>query len=238
VVDDLATRTSGLILVVGPTGSGKTTTLNYLIDVINKTRRGKVVTIEDPIEFEHSHNRCVVTQIEVGTDTLSFASCLRHVLRLDPDVIVVGEMRDLDTIETALTAAETGHLVIATLHTPNAASTFDRIIGSFSGERQAQVTMQLAASLQCVIAQRLIPTISKERRVLATEVVMASAAVSSLVRENRVHQLYNTIIASRKDGMHSLEESLNELYRRGEISYDQALVNSVRHQVMKDILKG
>ncbi len=236
VVDDLATRTSGLILVTGPTGMGKTTTLNYLIDIINNTRRGKIVTIEDPIEFEHAHNRCIVTQIEVGTDTLSFASCLRHVLRLDPDVIVIGEMRDLDTIETALTAAETGHLVIATLHTPSAVATFDRIIGSFSGEKQAQVTMQLASCLQCVIAQRLIPTISKEKRVLATETVMAAPAVSNLVREGRVHQLYNVIASSRKEGMHSLEDSLHDLYSKGQISYDQALVNSVRQDVMKDLL--
>lgn len=236
VVHDLVKLTSGLIIVTGPTGTGKTTTMNTMIDLINASRRCRIITIEDPVEFEHQHRKSLVTQIEVGTDTLSFSSCLRHVLRLDPDVICVGEMRDLETIETALTAAETGHLVIATLHTPNSVTTVDRITGCFDGERQRQVILQFSSTLQAIIAQRLVPTVDKERRVLAGEVLLATTAVRSIIRENRAYQLYNAIASSRREGMISLEESLADLYRRGRISYDQALLNSVRTDVIKDLL--
>ncbi|MBN2452508.1 MAG: PilT/PilU family type 4a pilus ATPase [Lentisphaeria bacterium] len=236
ILRDLVQLTSGLVIVTGPTGMGKTTTMNFMIDLINATRRCRVITIEDPVEYEHRHRKSVVTQIEVGTDTASFSSCLRHVLRLDPDVICVGEMRDLETIETALTAAETGHLVIATLHTPNAVTTVDRITGCFDGERQRQVILQLASTLEAIVAQRLIPTVDKERRVLAIEVLLASTAVRSIIRENRAHQLYNAISSGRREGMIALEESLADLYKRGLISYDQAIVNSVRGDVIKDLL--
>lgn len=237
ITEKLCRLTSGLVIVTGPTGTGKTTTMNYMIDLINASRACRIITIEDPVEFEHRHRRAIVTQIEVGTDTRSFSSCLRHVLRLDPDVICVGEMRDLDTIETTLTAAETGHLVIATLHTPNAVSTVDRITGCFDGERQRQVILQLASTLQAIIAQRLVPTVDRDRRVLATEVLVANTAMRSVIRENRGHQLFNIISSGRREGMISLEESLANLYRRGMITYDQALLNSVRADVLTDLLK-
>ncbi|MFT5127471.1 MAG: twitching motility protein PilT [Rhodothermales bacterium] len=238
IVDKLANKTSGFIIITGPTGMGKTTTMNYLIDLINATRRGKIITIEDPVEFEHRHRKSIITQIEVGTDTHSFAACLRHVLRLDPDVVCVGEMRDLDTIETALTAAETGHLVIATLHTPNAVSTIDRIIGCFDGVRQPHVIMQLASSIEAIIDKRLIPSIDKERRVLATEVLVANTAIRSIIRESRMHQIYNAIASGRELGMHSLEESLASLYQRGLISLDQALANAVRPDELRGLLRS
>ncbi len=238
VVADLVKLSSGLIIVTGPTGMGKTTTLNYMIDYINSTRRGKIVTIEDPVEFEHSHRKSIVTQIEVGTDTLTFAHCLRHVLRLDPDVICIGEMRDLDTMETALTAAETGHLVIATLHTPSAVTTVERIASAFDGPRQPQVIFQMSNVLQAVVAQRLIPKVDRRGRVLATEVLVATDAVRSVIRENRVHQLGN-IIATSKVGthMHTLESSLVRLYKAGAITYDMALANAPHPEHIRDVLK-
>jgi twitching motility protein PilT len=237
VLEKLANKTSGFVIITGPTGMGKTTTMNYLIDLINATRRCKIITIEDPVEFEHHHRKSIVTQIEVGTDTHSFAACLRHVLRLDPDVVCVGEMRDLDTIETALTAAETGHLVIATLHTPNAIATIDRIIGCFDGVRQPNVIMQLASSIEAVVAQRLIPSIDKKRRVLATEVLVANTAIRSIIRESRMHHVYNAIASGRELGMHTLEESLASLYQRGMISLDLALANAVRPDELRTLLR-
>ena len=237
VVERLAALTSGLVIVTGPTGMGKTTTLNYMIDIINRTRRGKIITIEDPVEFEHPHRKCLVTQIEVGTDTLSFARCLRHVLRLNPDVICIGEMRDLDTMETALTAAETGHLVIATLHTPNAVSTIERIAFAFDGPRQALVVFQLATTLQGVIAQRLIPRLDKQGRVLATEVLIANDAVRNIIREKRLHQLHNVVATSKtEDGMHTLESSLADLYQRGLITYDAALAQATDPEQLRSLV--
>ena len=236
---ELTKLTSGLILVTGPTGMGKTTTLNYMIDSINSSRRCKIVTIEDPVEFEHPHRKSIITQIEVGTDTLTFAHCLRHVLRLDPDVICIGEMRDLDTIETALTAAETGHLVIATLHTPNTSSTVERIVSAFEGSRQPQIIYQLASSLQGVIAQRLVPTIDRSSRVLASEVLIATDAVRNIIRENRAHQIYNVISTSKHDShMHTMESSLMDLYLGGKISYETALLNASNTDYMKHLLHG
>ena len=237
VVHRLAERTSGLILITGPTGMGKTTTLNYFIDLINSSRRAKIVTIEDPVEFEHQHRRSIITQIEVGTDTYDFAHCLRHVLRLDPDVIAVGEMRDLETMETALAAAETGHLVLATLHTPSAAGTVERIVSSFEGSRQPQVVLQLASTLQGVIAQRLIPSVDKTRRVLATEVLLANDAVRNTIRDLRTHQLHNVIATSKSIGMHLMEEDLAELYREGMITLDQALANADMPDRVEALLK-
>ena len=218
VVDKLITNTSGLILVTGPTGSGKTTTLNYMIDGINKSKNGKIVTIEDPVEFEHRHQRSIITQIEVGTDTNSFSSFLTSVLRLDPDVIVIGEMRDLETISTALTSAETGHLVLATLHTPSATGTAERIINVFPGDKQSQVALQVASTLLAVVSQRLVPTYDKQGRVLATEVMVGSTAVRNQIRDREFHKLTNSIQTGSKMGMHSLEHSLLELYRGGTIT--------------------
>lgn len=226
IVNEFAMKSSGLVLVTGPTGMGKTTTLNYMIDLINTTRRSKIVTIEDPVEFEHEHRKSIVVQIEVGTDTMSFQHCLRHVLRIDPDVICVGEMRDLDTMETALTAAETGHLVFATLHTPSAYGTVERIVSSFDGSRQGQVVMQLASVLQGVIAQRLLPSVDKTHRVLATEVLVATGAVRNIIREYNIQQLRNAILSSRKEGAHTIEDSLANLYKRGAITIDTAHQNA------------
>ncbi len=235
-VDRLIEMGSGLVLVTGPTGVGKTTTMNYMIDAVNRARRGKIITIEDPVEFEHAHKKCVVTQIEVGTDTNSFAHCLRHVLRLDPDVIAIGEMRDLDTMETALTAAETGHLVLATLHTPNAVSTVERIVSSFEGSRQSQVALQLSTTLQGVIAQRLVPGVDRQRRLLATEVLLATDAARAIVREGRAHKLYNVISTSRAVGMHTMEDSLAGLYRRGEITLDSACAASISPERLQQLI--
>lgn len=236
VVEKLAERTAGLIIITGPTGMGKTTTMNYMIDLINASRRAKIVTIEDPVEFDHRHRRSIITQIEVGTDTNTFAHCLRHVLRLDPDVIAVGEMRDLDTMETALTAAETGHLVLATLHTPSAAGTIERIVGSFDGSRQPQIILQLASTLLGAIAQRLIPSADKKRRILATEVLLANSAVRNMIRENKLHQIPNAILAGRAAGMHTLEDSLADLYRKGLVTYDHALAAANSPAQLRSIL--
>lgn len=237
VIDQLCERLSGLVLITGPTGVGKTTTLNYMIDVINSSRRCKIITIEDPVEFEHKHRKSIVTQIEVGTDTKGFASCLRHVLRLDPDVIVIGEMRDQETIETALTAAETGHLVLATLHTPSAVGTVERIVSVFGGERQAQAQLQVANTLQGIIAQRLIPTVDKKKRVLAAEVLLTSLAVQNIIREERLHQLQNIIATSRNIGMRTMEDSLAELYLTGQITLNRAYAAANNQQEIERLLK-
>ncbi len=236
VVKDLVSLTSGLIIVTGPTGSGKTTTLNYLIDAINSSRRCKIITIEDPVEYEHRHRKSIVVQIEVTTDTLSFASCLRNVLRLDPNVICIGEMRDIETMETALAAADTGHLVLATLHTPNAVGTVERIMGCFEGGRQGQVILQLSSTLQAVIAQRLLPNVDRTGRVLACEVLLGTNAVRNMVRERNVHLIQNTIATSRALGMQTMEESLASLYRRGLITYSDALAHANDPSVLQRML--
>ncbi len=237
VLEDLARRASGLILITGPTGMGKTTTMNYLLDLINATRRCRIITIEDPVEFEHHHRKSIITQIEVGTDTNSFAGCLRHVLRLDPDVIAIGELRDMETIATALTAAETGHLVVATLHTPSAAGTAERIIGSFEGSAQAQVSYQLSSTLLAVIAQRLVPSVDKEKQILATELMLATEAIRHQIREGAFHHLLNTIAGNRALGMHTMEYSLGKLYQEGLISLDQAMANANHPRMLKEQLR-
>jgi len=236
LVDELCKKRSGLVVVTGPTGVGKTTTLNYMVDAINATRRCKIVTIEDPVEFEHHHRKSIICQIEVTTDTLSFSRCLRHVLRLDPDVICIGEMRDIDTMETALTAAETGHLVIATLHTPNAVRTVERIVGSFEGGRQRQVVLQLSSVLEAVIAQRLVPTVDRRSRVLACEILIATNAVRNLIRESNLHQLQNAIVTGRAAGMNTMEDALARLYRDGLISLDQAVSNANQPDELRRML--
>jgi len=227
-LDELARKPNGLVLITGPTGAGKTTTLNYLVDLINNERRCKIVTIEDPIEFVHQNKRAIVVQQEVLTDVRSFNRALIHVLRQDPDVIVVGEMRDYEAISTALTAAETGHLVLATMHSPNVSHALERIIGVFEGSAQKQIILQLSNALQGIIAQDLLPATDRTRRVLAYELLIASGAVRNLIRENQLHQLENTLQMGRKDGMVLMDNCLYDLYCKCLISYDTA-ISRARH---------
>ncbi len=227
-IDDLARRPNGLVLVTGPTGAGKTTTLNYMVDLINSERRCKIVTIEDPIEFVHENKRAIVVQQEVLGDVRSFNRALIHVLRQDPDVIVVGEMRDYEAISTALTAAETGHLVLATMHSPNVAHALERIVGVFDGNAQRQIILQLANALQGIIAQELLPAADRTRRVLAYEMVIANNAVRNLIRENQLHQMENSIQTGRKEGMLLMDNCLYDLYCKCLITYDTA-VSRARH---------
>ena len=227
-IDDLARKPNGLVLVTGPTGAGKTTTLNYMVDLINSERRCKIVTIEDPIEFVHANKRAIVVQQEVLTDVRSFNRALIHVLRQDPDVIVVGEMRDFEAISTALTAAETGHLVLATMHSPNVSHALERIVGVFEGSAQRQIILQLSNALQGIIAQELLPAADRTRRVLAYELIVANNAVRNLIRENQIHQLENTIQTGRKDGMTLMDNCLYDLYCKCLITYDTAL-SRARH---------
>jgi twitching motility protein PilT len=229
IVNDLLQHPSGLILITGPTGSGKTTTLNYMIDYINSTRSGKIITIEDPIEYVHEHKKGIIVQQELHTDIVSFQSGLHHVLRQDPDVIGIGEMRNMDTIATALTAAETGHLVIATLHTSSVTQTIERIIGIFPPGQQQQIVLQLASSLQGVIAQQLIPSIDKNHRVLAYEILLATPGVRHVLRSNEGHKLYSMLETGSKQGMCTMDSSLCTHYDHGEISYD-ALMSRVVQQ--------
>ena len=227
-LEELARKPNGLVLITGPTGAGKTTTLNYLVDLINSERRCKIVTIEDPIEFVHANKRAIVVQQEVLTDVRSFNRALVHVLRQDPDVIVVGEMRDYEAISTALTAAETGHLVLATMHSPNVAHALERIIGVFEGSAQRQIILQLSNALQGIIAQDLLPATERTRRVLAYELLIANGAVRNLIRENQFHHLENTLQTGRKEGMVLMDNCLYDLYCKCLISYVTA-VSRARH---------
>jgi twitching motility protein PilT len=222
-IDDLARKPNGLVLITGPAGSGKTTTLNYMVDLINSERRCKIVTIEDPIEFVHRNNRAVVVQQEVHTDTHSFHRALLHVLRQDPDVIVVGEMRDHETIATALTAAETGHLVLATMHSPSVVQAVERVVGVFDGPAQRQIILQLSNALQGIISQELLPSVDRTQRVLACELLVASGAARSLLRENQLHLLENTMQTSGRDGMVLMDNSIYDLYTHCRVSYDTAV---------------
>jgi twitching motility protein PilT len=220
---DLTERPRGLVLVTGPTGSGKSTTLASLIDEINRTRSAHILTIEDPIEFLHPHRRCIVNQREIGTDAPGFAGALRAALRQDPDVILLGEMRDLETIATALTAAETGHLVFGTLHTRGAAGTIDRIIDVFPAEQQSQVRAQVAGALQAVVTQALLPTADGQGRIAAVEILLPDDAVRNLIRQGKVEQIYSVMQTGTVRGMQTMEQSLCELVLRGAISTDVAL---------------
>lgn len=226
VLEDLTRLSSGLILVTGQTGMGKTTTLNYMIDCINRTRRTKIVTIEDPIEFVHENARSIVIQQEVMTDVRSFRDALTHVLRQDPDVIVIGEMRNLETIETALTAAETGHLVLATLHTPDSVQTIQRIYSVFPAEHQNSIIAQISNSLQAVVAQKLLPRADGQGQVLATEVCIATNPVRNHIRSREAHQIYSEMQTGRKHRMQTMDSALLELYQQGEITYDTAISNA------------
>jgi twitching motility protein PilT len=234
IIDDLTRLANGLILVTGPTGVGKTTTLNYMIDKINRQRRTKIITIEDPIEFVHDNLQSIVIQQEVETDVHSFREALVHSLRQDPDIIVIGEMRDLPTMETALTAAETGHLVLATLHTPDSVQTLQRIFSVFPAGQQNSIITQLSNSLQAIIAQNLLPRANGKGRVLASEVCIANHAIRNLIREQKFHQLYSEIQVGRRQQMQTMDAALLDLYQRGEITYDIALSyarepNAIRH---------
>ena len=216
----------GLVLVTGPTGSGKSTTLASIVDLANRTRRDHIMTVEDPIEFLHEHKSCVVNQREVGEDTRSFAEALKHALRQDPDIILVGELRDLETISIALTAAETGHLVFATLHTQDAAQTIDRVIDVFPADQQHQVRAMLAGALQGVVCQTLCKRADGQGRAVATEVMMATPAIRNLIREGKTHQIYSSLQAGAQHGMHTLDQHLAELVRVGVITYEHAVEKS------------
>ncbi len=233
---ELTTKPRGLVLLTGPTGSGKSTTLAALIDEINRTRSDHILTIEDPIEFVHAHKRCVVNQREIGVDATGFAHALRAALRQDPDVILVGEMRDLETISTALTAAETGHLVFATLHTQSAPSTIDRIIDVFPSEQQEQVRVQIATSLQGIVTQALLRTADADGRVPALEVLFPDDAVRNLIRQGKVEQIYSVMQTSTTRGMQTLEQSLAELVLRRVITKDTALGASSRRNQLDALL--
>ncbi|MCW2672345.1 MAG: twitching motility protein [Frankiales bacterium] len=222
-VSNFAMLPRGFVLVTGPTGSGKSTTLAAVIDLANRQRRDHIMSVEDPIEFLHEHKGCLVNQREVGEDTHSFKNALKHVLRQDPDIILVGEMRDLETIEIALTAAETGHLVMATLHTQDAAQTIDRVIDVFPPHQQQQVRTQLAGTIQGVVCQQLVKTADGNGRVVATEVLIATPAIRNLIREGKTHQIYSAMQAGAKHGMATMDQHLAELVKKGKITYDAAL---------------
>lgn len=232
---ELSRRPNGLLLVTGPTGVGKTTTFNSLIEQINRERRCRIITIEDPIEYIHRHKKSVILQREVHTDTHSFEKALRHILRQDPDIIGVGEMRDLETISTAITAAETGHLVIATLHTSDAQQTIDRIVDVFPPHQQEQIRIQLANSLQGIISQQLLPTVEKKGRVLAYELLVATPAVRRLIRENKITQLDTFIQTGSEFGMQSMDRCLKALYQQGMIAYDVALSKAKNPAAFKEL---
>ncbi|RKS77750.1 twitching motility protein PilT [Motilibacter peucedani] len=213
----------GFVLVTGPTGSGKSTTLASLVDLANRTREDHILTVEDPIEFLHRHQRCIVNQREVGSDTQSFTAALKHALRQDPDIVLVGELRDLETISVALTAAETGHLVFATLHTQDAAQTIDRVIDVFPPHQQQQVRVQLAGALQGVVSQTLVPRSDGSGRVVAAEVLTVTPAIRNLIREGKTHQIYSAMQAGAAHGMQTMDQALAELVRHNVVSYETAL---------------
>ncbi len=217
-VQDLHRRKRGLVLVTGPTGSGKSTTLASVIDLVNTNTSSHIITLEDPIEYMHKHKMAMVNQREVGLDTLSYNNALRAALREDPDVILVGEMRDFETISIAVTAAETGHLVFSTLHTIGAAATIDRIIDVFPTHQQQQIRVQLSMVLEAVISQQLIPTADGKRRVAAFEVMITNPAIKNLIREGKTYQIQSMIQTNKKIGMQTMDDALYDLYRRGEIS--------------------
>ncbi|MCJ7788736.1 MAG: type IV pilus twitching motility protein PilT [Candidatus Atribacteria bacterium] len=227
IVSNFTDKDKGFVLITGPTGSGKSTTLASLIDIINKNRYENIITIEDPIEFIHYHKNCLISQREIGSHTKSFASALRNALREDPDVILVGEMRDLETISMALTAAETGHLVFSTLHTSSAGESVERIIDVFPPHQQNQVRMQFANSILGVIAQTLLPTLDEKGRVPAIEVMIANPAIRNLIREGKVYQIPSTIQTSKKEGMQSLDQSLKDLVMEGKISIEEAIKSAL-----------
>ncbi len=236
VTHELVKRPRGFVLVTGPTGSGKSTSLAAMIDEINKTRSDHILTIEDPIEFMHRHQKCVVNQREIGNDAQTFSLALRAALRQDPDVILVGEMRDLDTISTALTAAETGHLVFATLHTQDAPQTIDRIIDVFPPHQQQQVRVQLSVALEGVITQQLLPTADGSGRVAACEVLVLTPAVRNLIREGKTHQIHSVLQTGASQGMQSMDSAMAQLVRAGKITREMAESRSATPEELRRLL--
>jgi len=239
VVADLASKPRGLVLVTGPTGSGKSTTLASILDKINTETRQHIITIEDPIEYLHPHKRCIVNQREVGSDTMKFKDALKYVLRQDPDVVLVGEMRDLETIEAALTIAETGHLVFATLHTNSAVQSINRIIDVFPPHQQSQVRAQLSFVLEGVLSQLLLPRANGPGRVLTLEVLVPNPAIRNLIREDKVHQIYSQMqVGQAKHGMQTMNQSLFSLYQRRMITLDECMGRSSEPDELRMMLEG
>ena len=238
VVEQLADRPKGLILVTGPTGSGKSTTLAAMVDKINNERSEHIMTIEDPIEFVHLHKKCLVNQREVFSDTQSFKNALKYILRQDPDVVLVGEMRDLETIAAALTIAETGHLTLGTLHTNSCAQTINRIIDVFPNTQQSQVRAQLSLVLEGVLSQQLIPTADGRGRVMALEIMVTTPAIRNLIREEKIHQIYSALQAGQKFGMQTMNQSLIELVQKRQISREEALNRSMLPEELSQLAAG
>jgi twitching motility protein PilT len=236
VLVDFTKKPRGFVLVTGPTGSGKSTTLAAMLDVINKERHEHIMTIEDPIEFLHRHQNCIVNQRELGADAQSFALGLKAALRQDPDVILVGEMRDLETIATALTAAETGHLVFATLHTQDTAQTVDRIVDVFPPAQQHQVRVQLSVSLQGIVTQQLLPTADGQSRVCATEILVPTPAVRNLIREGKTHQIYSALQTGGAHGMQTMDAALADLVRRQKITRELAEARSSSPEELRRLM--
>ena len=238
VLHELTKKPSGLILITGPTGSGKSTTLATMVDRINTEREDHIITIEDPIEFVHNHKKCLVNQREVTTDTLTFGAALKHVLRQDPDVVLVGELRDLETIEAALKVAETGHLTFATLHTTSAVQTITRVVDVFPAHQQDQIRVQLSFVLEGIVAQRLIPRSSGQGRVMCMEILVPNQGIRNLIREDKVHQIYAMMQTGQlKFGMQTMNQSLMEQYGKRNLNKDDAVANSTVPEELQNMIQ-
>jgi len=238
IVEQLARRPRGLLLVTGPTGSGKSTTLAAMVDQINRERSEHIITVEDPIEYLHTHKKSVINQRELGQDTHSFQAALRVALREDPDVLLVGEMRDLTTIALAITCAETGHLVLATLHTNNAAESVDRMIDVFPPEQQEQIRIQVSNNLLAVLSQQLLPRAGQPGRIAAIEVMVATAAIRNLVRENKAHQITSIIQTSAEHGMQTMDQALRDLYQQSMVTYEIVMQRAQNQEELKKLIYG